>query len=487
MAALAVLRPGDWVRFDGGEHEVLAVAGTSVRLRSAAGSHSVVLASYLMAAPDFAVTGGEPVPEVEPFGLLDSLPEDVLAAAREWERHVVEVQAGLPPDAAPDAAPRPEYDPATRILAAREQAKATELGGSVRTIQSRRARYARQGLWGLVDQRAVRSWEATGHDGQVAAVAVSADGRRAVTGSYYGTVRVWDLDTGEPLHTLAGHDGPVHVVAVTADGRRAVTIGGDDETVRVWDLDTGQQQAELNAGPVAAVAVTADGRRAVSVGRGTARVWDLDTGELLRTLADIIPRNYAVAVSADGRRAVTYGRGRIVRIWDLANGKQVASARQRLWNRFRAWSPAFKRRRWTSVYSVAFSSDGRRAVSGSEGGTVRVWDLDTGQQQAKLSGRVGPVRGVRAVAVSADGRRAVSGGWHDGTVRVWDLDTGQQRAELNTGRVAAVAVSADGRRAVSGSENGTVRVWDLEEGAELASFASDSKITEVAVTPAVRG
>lgn len=81
MAALAVLRPGDWVRFDGGEHEVLAVAGTSVRLRSAAGSHSVVLASYLMAAPDFAVTGEEPMPEVEPFGLLDSLPEDVLAAA----------------------------------------------------------------------------------------------------------------------------------------------------------------------------------------------------------------------------------------------------------------------------------------------------------------------------------------------------------------------------------------------------------------------
>ena len=162
MAALAVLRPGDWVRFDGGEHEVLAVAGTSVRLRSAAGSHSVVLASYLMAAPDFAVTGGEPMPEVEPFGLLDSLPEDVLAAAREWERHVVEVQVGRPPGAAPDAAPRPQYDPATRVLAAREQAKAAELGVSVRTVQSRRARYARQGLWGLVDQRAVRSWEATG-------------------------------------------------------------------------------------------------------------------------------------------------------------------------------------------------------------------------------------------------------------------------------------------------------------------------------------
>ena len=56
-----------------------------------------MLASYLMAAPDFTVTGGDPVPAVEPFGLLDSLPGEVLAAAREWERHVVEVETGLAP------------------------------------------------------------------------------------------------------------------------------------------------------------------------------------------------------------------------------------------------------------------------------------------------------------------------------------------------------------------------------------------------------
>ena len=104
----AVLRPGDWVSFDGGEHQVLAFAGTSVRLRAQDGGEQVVLASYLMAAPDFAVTGGDPVPAVEPFGLLDSLPEEVLAAAREWERHVVEVETGLAPDAEPGTEPRPE-------------------------------------------------------------------------------------------------------------------------------------------------------------------------------------------------------------------------------------------------------------------------------------------------------------------------------------------------------------------------------------------
>jgi hypothetical protein len=67
----AVLRPGDWVSFEGGDHQVLAFAGTSVRLRAQGGSEQVVLASYLRAAPDFAVAGGIPVPGVEPFGLLD--------------------------------------------------------------------------------------------------------------------------------------------------------------------------------------------------------------------------------------------------------------------------------------------------------------------------------------------------------------------------------------------------------------------------------
>lgn len=158
----SVLRPGDWVTFDGGEHQVVALAGTAVRLRSAAGAESVVLASYLMAAPDFAVTGAEPLPEMEPFGLLETLPDPARAAAVEWQRHVVEVETGLPPGAEPGAPARPEYDLVSRTVVERAQAKADELGVSLRTVMDKRSRYARQGLWGLVDQRLVRVREATG-------------------------------------------------------------------------------------------------------------------------------------------------------------------------------------------------------------------------------------------------------------------------------------------------------------------------------------
>ncbi|MEU3975502.1 Mu transposase C-terminal domain-containing protein [Streptomyces bacillaris] len=158
----SVLRPGDWITYDGGDHQVVALAGTSVRLRSEDGAESVVLASFLMAAPDFSVTGTEPLPGLEPSGLLAALPEPVRDAARDWERHVVEVVTGLPPGAEPGTSPRPEYAPASRSLVERAQAKADELGVSLRTVQGRRARYAQQGLWGLVDQRAVRMSEATG-------------------------------------------------------------------------------------------------------------------------------------------------------------------------------------------------------------------------------------------------------------------------------------------------------------------------------------
>ncbi|MDW5324463.1 Mu transposase C-terminal domain-containing protein [Plantactinospora sp. KLBMP9567] len=158
--------------FDGGEHQVVAVAGTSVRLRAQAGTEQVVLASFLMAAPDFAVVDGTTLPGVEPFGLLDGLPEEVLVEARDWERHVVEVESGLPLGAEPGAAARPEYDPVARTVVQRTEAKAAELGVGYRTVERMRARYAQQGLWGLVDRRAVRVREVTGRaDARLVAVA----------------------------------------------------------------------------------------------------------------------------------------------------------------------------------------------------------------------------------------------------------------------------------------------------------------------------
>uniref|UniRef100_UPI003F492F7B Mu transposase C-terminal domain-containing protein n=1 Tax=Amycolatopsis sp. CA-096443 TaxID=3239919 RepID=UPI003F492F7B len=161
-AARPALHVGDTIAFDGGEHQVVGLAGTAVRLRSDTGAEQVVFAGHLMAAPDFALLDGRTAPPVEPFGLLEALPAEAVAEAERWRDHIVEVETGRPPGAAEGAGPRAGYDPATTSLAERQRAKAAELKVTARTIENKRARYAAQGLWGLVDQRAARTFDVAG-------------------------------------------------------------------------------------------------------------------------------------------------------------------------------------------------------------------------------------------------------------------------------------------------------------------------------------
>jgi hypothetical protein len=199
----------------------------------------------------------------------------------------------------------------------------------------------------------------------------------------------------------------VYSVAVTADGRVAVS-GSSNGTVRAWDLVLGRCTAILESRlrvPVC-VAVTADGRVAVSGSLdGTVRVWDLVLGRCTASLEGHTDGVSSVAVTADGRVAVsTAWEEKKVRVWDLAGGRCTAALEGHA----------------NTICCVAVTADGRVAVSGSEDGTVRAWDLAGGRCTAALEGHT---RWVRDVAVAANGRAAASRS-ADGTVRVWDLARG---------------------------------------------------------------
>src|SRR5262249_3779318 len=104
------------------------------------------------------------------------------------------------------------------------------------------------------------------------------DGRRLVTGNWDGTVRLWDVQTGRPLHRMRGHTGWVLGVAFSPDGRR-VASGGEGGIVRLWDVNSGQEVLALPlAGRVmswpGAPAFRPDGTRLVSPAKAGIRVWD---------------------------------------------------------------------------------------------------------------------------------------------------------------------------------------------------------------------
>ncbi|MGH3815208.1 MAG: integrase, partial [Pseudonocardiaceae bacterium] len=153
------LRIGDRVRFDGVLHTVVGLAGTQVRLADERGVGMVVQLAYLLAHETFEIVGGADHRAVASSRLPEGLPADAVEEARWWERHILEVLSGLPPDAPESAVPRPEYDPAVWSLTRREAAKAaelTKLGHPVKasTLKHRRQRYEARGLAGLVDGRA---------------------------------------------------------------------------------------------------------------------------------------------------------------------------------------------------------------------------------------------------------------------------------------------------------------------------------------------
>jgi hypothetical protein len=132
-----------------------------------------------------------------------------------------------------------------------------------------------------------------------------------------------------------------------------------------------------------------------------------------------------------------------------------------------------------SVCGVAFSPDGRRAVSGSDDGTARLWDVETGKELARLSG-TGPH--VLSVNISADGRRGLVGG-EDGPARLWDLTTGQELLRSGFGGGRGMVFLPDGRRALSVGKDGTVCLWDTRTGLDERSFDVGEGVGVAALSP----
>jgi WD40 repeat protein len=135
----------------------------------------------------------------------------------------------------------------------------------------------------------------------------------------------------------------------------------------------------------------------------------------------------------------------------------------------------------SGTISVAFSHDGTRLASGSNDGTVRLWDVRTGKATFTLQGHTDA---VWSVAFSPDGSRLDSASW-DKTIRIWDTQTGKFVTTLqeHTAAVNSVAFSPDGTRLASGSEDQTVRIWDTKTNQSAAILKAPNGVVSVAFSP----
>jgi WD40 repeat protein len=341
-------------------------------------------------------------------------------------------------------------------------------GGTVLSVSGKRTCH----FWNVKSGALVR--ELSGRWKPFWCVALSPDGRTLATGTDGGnTVLLWDMPGGKRVRELRGHRKKVKALAFAPRGG-PLASGGDGDYVRLWDADTGRELRRLRHGQdgVEALAFSRDGRTLASGGADrTVCLWDVATGKG-RRLGERVPalrdreRLEPVGVtglvfSADGRRIFAAGGEQVIRVWDVATGREHLSP------------PGHRAR----ITAVAFAPDGRTVATGGEDQTVRLWDAATGRHLCRLA-----AKGFWGsnLAFSPDGKLLAAGS--DGAVLLWDVATGAELRRIGEG--SPFAFCPDGKTLITRQSEGVLSWWDVGTGREVHRTGTEGRrICQVLLVP----
>lgn len=284
-----------------------------------------------------------------------------------------------------------------------------------------------------------------GHPDGVKACAFSPDGTTVVSGDYEGTLKLWDVASGQLLATLTGPRINTQAHALSPDGSTLAT-GNNNGVLKLWDVQTRKERATFTGhkGSIQACVFSPDSAAILSAGwDGTLKLWDVATGQVLATLTGHTREVAACAFSADGSLIASGDNGGVLKLWDARTLQELKSL-----NGHRG-----------VIVACPFSPDSSTVATASWDGTLRLWDVATGQMRFTLTDHFGE---VTSCAFSPDGSTIVSAAG-DHMLKLWDMATGKLRETLvgHTNWVGGCAFNPGGTMIVSGSQDNTLKLWDV--------------------------
>jgi WD40 repeat protein/serine/threonine protein kinase len=314
------------------------------------------------------------------------------------------------------------------------------------------------------------------HPGPIQATAFSPDGRTVLTvGTDHGA-RLWETESGHVIGQPLGHPDRVLAACCRPDG--TILTGCADGGIRSWKAGAPQPHAShsLGAGPVLALAFSADGRF-VAAGRPSAvQLWETDAWKLLAE-KDHQGVIQALAVSADGTAVLTGTEDGTVRLWEVSAGEPLRELGNHRYE----------------VRALAFSPDGRFVLSGSEDYTAQLWERATGKPVGKPLRHQDVVQAVAFAPMSTKDRQAgvqvLLTASRDGTARLWQKPPGQPVVKPlgspleHHSPVGAAAFSPDGRHVLTGDQDQRVWLWEV---ADASPYRLELKHPDPVMALAVR-
>ena len=281
-----------------------------------------------------------------------------------------------------------------------------------------------------------------GHGGPVRALAISADGLTAVSGSFDSSAIRWSLTRNTAEQVLRFHQSAVNAVALLPDGR--TVTGGEDGKIAVWQPGSPvpQQVLEGHVAPVVSLAVSPDGKTLASASWDRSiRLWSLTGGEP-RVLEDHQQNVNGVTFTPDGKALVSAAYDLTLRIWPLDGGAPTVITLP------------------TPLNSVAVSRDGEIVAGGADG---RVFFFSaSGEQRGEIDSGQTP---IVTVAVSGDGALIAAAGIR-GSVAIIDRSSRSvARTLVGPGLpVWSATFFPDNRTLLTGGTDRMIRRWDALSG-----------------------
>jgi WD40 repeat protein/uncharacterized caspase-like protein len=332
-------------------------------------------------------------------------------------------------------------------------------------------------LWETATNRKLRDLSSSGQTapGLAPAIAFSRDSRLVAASAADNSVKIWDVNSGREVQTLTGSQATMSAAIGVffigfASDNRLVTVS---DAARVWDLNTGRELRTLElagsatagfTGTEGGMAISADGTQFVLLTDDSdahARVIDLSSGREVRDvkLSDKRVDTINFAFAPDGRVLAAGTVDKHLKLWDLTAKKE-----QELGQTAKEYLP------------LKFSRDGR-LLAISENYVVKIWDVANGRELTQLKVPNSGAFTAQAdafIAFTDDGKRIATGGFDTDTI-IWETETGKRVSNLSgrTNMAYNVAFSADGTQLSSG---GRTR-WDLRTGRGLRMVPASSEKT----------
>jgi len=274
-------------------------------------------------------------------------------------------------------------------------------------------------VWSLVREEGrygVARRRLTGHSHYVQDVAISSDGQFALSGSWDGTLRLWDLNTGNTTRRFVGHTKDVLSVAFSADNRQIVS-GSRDKTINLWNT-LGQLKFTISEDGhkewVSCVRFSPNLTTPLIVSAGwdkVVKVWNLNHCKIRTNLLGHTGYVNSVTVSPDGSLCASGGKDGTAMLWDLNEGRHLSSLDA-----------------GDIIHSLVFSPI-RYWLCAATASTIKIWDLESKICVAELKPDFGeekpkkkavPIQCI-SLAWSANGNTLFAG-YTDNIIRVWGVN-----------------------------------------------------------------